>query len=106
MSTKQRHILVTADEVHCSSLPWSLRHCNLQAALEDARSLSVFLQEITFLASIFEDDEAFSEEGERGLMHVQRLLRDKLEIGMGVYKFPTISWSETSPELAAREENL
>lgn len=102
--SRERKLLVAVDQVSAQSLPWSLRHGSASDALEEALDLCIFLQDVTFLADNIKTDVPFNQAGMRGLMHVQSLLRDKLEIGMGVYKFPFLSWKDNAPALVEREE--
>ena len=83
MSTKH----TTAAKVRPESLPRCLRHGYSGSVLEDAKQLVIFLEEIS---------------GWLGLGLVLDLLRDKIEIASGEYKFP-LSGSSSDPVLVERE---
>ena len=95
-----RKVLVEQDKVYCPSLPRSLRHVSQHDALESARQLAILLYEITFLSR----KDGLCEDAMDGLMNVQGLLLDKLETGMGAYKFPFLTWGDESSLLAERED--
>ena len=103
-STKGRKILVTEKEVACGSLPYSLRHGGPGYALEDARNLAQFLESVAFLEFVYKDGPAFEDNALEGRILVHKLLIDKIEIGMGVYRFPSLAHGAGLPALVERME--
>ena len=97
MNTARQHpLLCVVDKVSVDSLPVTMRHHAHSAALEDARALIVFLQGVCA-------ENAVPTGGNEGLLLVLELLQDKLEIGMGRYRFPFLSHEDGAPSLVARE---
>jgi hypothetical protein len=99
----ERRVLVNKNQVHADSLPWSLRHCTPGDALFDARQIACFLREFAFNLAINpdygDDQDAFM-----GMMYTCNLLLDKIEIGRGAYKFPTVGYGEDLSAMAERVE--
>ena len=87
------------DTVHPDSLPRCLCHSSQTEALEEARALAFFLQ---YVARLAKADEAPSEVVKLGSDLCFDLLLDKIEIAMGVYRFP-YSGSFDAPTLCIRE---
>ena len=98
-TAEQRPILCEVDGVSADSLPMSLRHIDPGSALEDARALVLFLQDV------FEVENPSESRGSEGLALVLYLIQDKLEIGMGRNKFPFISHKDNAPALVERGED-
>lgn len=95
-------------KAQADSLPYCLRHCNADAALDDARKLVSLLREVAFLNLIAaEKDEGglcrdFPTAG--GFDLLLDLIRDKLDIASGHYRFPVVGWESDTPNLAERVE--
>ncbi len=87
------------DTVHPDSLPRCLCHSSQTEALEEARALAFFLQ---YVARLAKADEAPSEVVKLGSDLCFDLLLDKIEIAMGLYRFP-YSGSFDAPALCIRE---
>lgn len=92
---RQRPILCVLGKASADSLPVSLLHHSPVTALEDARALTVFLQGVCAENSV-------PTGGNEGLLLVLELLQDKLEIGMGRYRFPFLSHEDDAPALVER----
>ena len=102
--TEGRIILAAETKVACESLPYSLRHIVPGCALEDARNLAQFLESVDFLELAYKGGPAFDDQAIEGRMLAHKLLIDKIEIGMGIYKFPFIAHGQEQPALVEREE--
>ena len=87
------------DTAHPDSLPRCLCHSSQTEALEEARALAFFLQ---YAARLPQGEEAPSEAVKLGSDLCFDLLLDKLEIAMGLYRFP-YSGSFDAPVLCIRE---
>ena len=87
------------DTAHPDSLPRCLCHSSQTEALEEARALAFFLQ---YAARLPQGEEAHSEAVKLGSDLCFDLLLDKLEIAMGLYRFP-YSGSFDAPVLCIRE---
>ena len=87
------------DTAHPDSLPRSLCHSSQTEALEEARALAFFLQ---YVARLPQGEEAPSEAVKLGSDLCFDLLLDKIEIAMGVYRFP-YSGAFDAPALCIRE---
>jgi hypothetical protein len=95
-----RRVLVNDEIVDMDSLPRSLRHIFEGEALREAIEIVDFLN-------------AFGSNGDRdwafgawnGLCHVLDLLRDKIEIGAGLYKFPMGCVGDDHPPWRRVKEN-
>ena len=95
-------------EAQAKSLPHCLRHVGTWEALEDARKLVFLLSEVAFLNLIA------AEKDEGGLCRdlptaggfdlLIDLIRDKLDIASGHYRFPVVGWESDTPNLAERVE--
>ena len=93
--------------VHVDSLPWSLRHCGPNNALDDAKSIAVFLYETTTterVSGLRPDDVALGDWHE-GLRQCFHLLIDKLDIASGTYEFPSLTHERSAPCLCRRHAN-
>ena len=87
------------EKAHPDSLPRSLCHSSQTEALEEARALALFLQ---YVARLPQGEEDPSETVKLGSDLCFDLLLDKIEIAMGVYRFP-YSGSFDAPALCIRE---
>jgi len=87
------------DTAHPDSLPRCLCHSSQTEALEEARALAFFLQ---YAARLPQGEEAHSEAVKLGSDLCFDLLLDKIEIAMGVYRFP-YSGAFDAPALCIRE---
>ena len=87
------------EKAHPDSLPRCLCHSSRTEALEDARALAFFLQ---FVARHPQKEERMSDAIVLGSDLCFDLLIDKIEIAMGVYRFP-YSGSFDAPTLCIRE---
>ena len=87
------------DTAHPDSLPRCLCHSSQTEALEEARALAFFLQ---YVARLPQGEEDPSEAVNLGSDLCFDLLLDKIEIAMGVYRFP-YSGSFDAPALCIRE---
>ena len=87
------------DTAHPDSLPRCLCHSSQTEALEEARALAFFLQ---YAARLPQGEEDPSEAVKLGSDLCFDLLLDKIEIAMGVYRFP-YSGSFDAPALCIRE---
>ena len=87
------------EKAHPDSLPRCLCHSSQTEALEEARALAFFLQ---YVARLPQGEEAPSEAVKLGSDLCFDLLLDKIEIAMGVYRFP-YSGSFDAPTLCIRE---
>lgn len=96
------HIMCKDSQVDSDSLPHSLRHSNNYNAIEHARYLAKFLKQVCWAAenNKFDDFTAW-----QGLELVLDLLQDKIDIGCGDYKFPTISYKNNAPCLVDRNND-
>jgi hypothetical protein len=92
-------VLCTVEGVTPESLPLALRHGSKQDALRDAAEIVEFLEEFSLNGS---QDFCFG--SWNGFWHVLRLVRDKIEIGAGRYKFPLPTFESGAPSLVEREE--
>lgn len=97
---KGRKVLSTG-VVYCGSLPLSLRHTSPEDALKEAKEITQFLTHTVDAFSTYSI--GIDAEGRRGFILVLDLLRDKLDIGSGSYKFPFLGWGDSLPALAERE---
>lgn len=88
-------------EVYVHSLPWSLRHCSPNDALNEAHCLAVFLKGVT----TSEDNGSNTATGDwkQGLYLCFNLLIDKLDIAAGEYKFPMLTHDSDAPKLCERK---
>lgn len=87
-------------KVHPQSLPYCLRHCFPDSALEEAKAITIFLSQVN---EAFADyDCELESETRRGMGLVFALLLDKLEIGTGSYPFPMVGDSD-EPVLIERD---
>jgi hypothetical protein len=98
--TEAGGVLVHADKVEDSSLPRSLRHASSGDSLREANELLVFMKDFTWV----KENDDFTFEAWAGLRHVLDLVRDKIEIGAGLYKFPFAGDSD-DPALVERRED-
>ena len=98
---RARRVLADMQGVYVHSLPRSLRHLSVGDALNDAKDLILFLQEM--VNGMDAAEEPMGSRAYRGLARVLDLVLDKLEIGDGSYKFPTFSWEDKTPMLAERD---
>ena len=87
------------DTAHPNSLPRCLCHSSQTEAHEEARALAFFLQLATRLP---QKEEGVSDAIVLGSDLCFDLLLDKIEIAMGVYRFP-YSGSFDAPTLCIRE---
>ena len=87
------------EKAHPDSLPRSLCHSSQTEALEEARALAFFLQ---LAARLPQKEEGVSDAIVLGSDLCFDLLLDKIEIAMGVYRFP-YSGSFDAPALCIRE---
>ena len=87
------------EKAHPDSLPRSLCHSSQTEALEEARALALFLQ---LVARLPQKEEGGSDAIVLGSDLCFDLLIDKIEIAMGVYRFP-YSGSFDAPALCIRE---
>ena len=87
------------EKAHPDSLPRCLCHSSQTEALEEARALAFFLQ---YVARLPQGEEDPSEAVNLGSDLCFDLLLDKIEIAMGVYRFP-YSGSFDAPALCIRE---
>ena len=95
-------------KAQADSLPHCLRHSGTWEALDDARKLISLLREVAFLNLIA------AEKNEGGLCRdfptaggfdlLLDLIRDKLDIASGHYRFPVVGWGSDIPNLAERVE--
>jgi hypothetical protein len=92
-------VLVDAEKVCPSSLPRSLRHSSKWDALREADEILAFLETFTLEE---EDDKDFCFDDWSGLRHVLDLVRDKIAIGAGEYKFPLSGSNYDDPLLVER----
>lgn len=83
------------------SFPRCLHHYTNDEALRNAIQLTEFLQ--AAVSSIIGSGWDMSESEVMGLDHCFNLLRDKIEIGAGLYNFPQVGYSP-SPKLCDRKE--
>ena len=88
-----------SEKAHPDSLPRCLCHSSQTEALEEARALAFFLQ---YVARLPQGEEAPSEAVKLGSDLCFDLLLDKIEIAMGVYRFP-YSGAFDAPALCIRE---
>ena len=104
MSTTSKGIrrpVLAGDEVYAESLPRCLRHVRDTAPLEHALDIANVIH-ILYM-SIASESWAGQAKALQGMEHITALLIDKIEIGMGRYKFPRPSWKDEAPDLAERE---
>ena len=87
------------EKAHPDSLPRCLCHSSQTEALEEARALAFFLQ---LAARLPQKEEGVSDAIVLGSDLCFDLLLDKIEIAMGVYRFP-YSGSFDAPTLCIRE---
>ena len=87
------------DTAHPDSLPRCLCHSSQFEVLEEARALAFYLQ---YVARLPQREEEPSEAVKLGSDLCFDLLLDKIEIAMGVYRFP-YSGSFDAPTLCIRE---
>ena len=87
------------EKAHPDSLPRCLCHSSQTEALEEARALAFFLQ---LAARLPQKEEGVSDAIVLGSDLCFDLLLDKIEIAMGVYRFP-YSGSFDAPALCIRE---
>lgn len=87
------------EKAHPDSLPRCLCHSSQTEALEDARALAFFLQ---LVVRHPQKEERMSDAIVLGSDLCFDLLIDKIEIAMGVYRFP-YSGSFDAPTLCIRE---
>ena len=87
------------EKAHPDSLPRCLCHSSQTEALEEARALAFFLQ---LAAKLSQKEEGMSDTIVLGSDLCFDLLVDKIEIAMGVYRFP-YSGSFDAPALCIRE---
>ena len=87
------------DTAHPDSLPRCLCHSSQTEALEEARALAFFLQ---LVARLPQKEEGMRDAIVLGSDLCFDLLLDKIEIAMGVYRFP-YSGSFDAPALCIRE---
>lgn len=87
------------EKAHPDSLPRCLCHSSQTDALEEARALAFFLQ---LAAKLPQKEEGMSDTIVLGSDLCFDLLVDKIEIAMGVYRFP-YSGSFDAPALCIRE---
>lgn len=99
------NILCTVERVQIGSLPHCLRHHAPANALGDAVKLTTMLEQF-FSMGCFVEDAAIDSSVFPGLCLVFDLLRDKIEIGMGDYKFPSCGIGDDKPGLVEREVSL
>jgi hypothetical protein len=97
-------ILCTVKKVKADSLPHSLHHTGEGCAFLDAENLIAFLEEFACRCHMVDHNgpEAFADaRAWIGMELVLKLLRDKIEISTGKYKFP---WhgDEDDPALVKR----
>ena len=97
----KRRVLCDAAEVQADSLPLSLRHYSPGDALEEAKAIAHFFSHAVEAFSDYES--GVNAEGYRGFTLVLDLLIDKLDIGRGSYKFPTVGWDDDLPALVEKE---
>ena len=88
-----------SEKAHPDSLPRCLCHSSQTEALEEARALAFFLQ---LAARLPQKEEGVSDAIVLGSDLCFDLLLDKIEIAMGVYRFP-YSGSFDAPALCIRE---
>ncbi len=87
------------EKAHPDSLPHCLCHSSQSEALEEARALAFFLQ---LVARLTQKEEGMRDAIVLGSDLCFDLLLDKIEIAMGVYRFP-YSGSYDAPALCIRE---
>ena len=87
------------ETAHPDSLPRCLRHSSQTEALEEAQALAFFLQ---LVARLTQKEEGMSDAIVLGSDLCFDLLIDKIEIAMGVYRFP-YSGAFDAPVLCIRE---
>lgn len=95
--------LCTVETVQSKSLPHCLRHVTREDSLHDAVRLVKMLEEVFYMCECAKSD-VLAPETFAGFRLVFDLLRDKLEIGYGEYKFPLCSISDDELSLVKREE--
>lgn len=93
----------TTPAMLCSpeSLPRSLRHLSDKDALYGAALLVEFLQ--SAIARCMESKDTASDNEIMGMDKCFDLLRDKIEIGAGIYDFPQMGY-DTDQKLCIRRE--
>lgn len=96
----EKRKILASGKVYTGSLPLALRHICPADALEDAKALTSFLCYTVDASSAFQG--VLGAEDCRGLSLVLDLLMDKINIGSGDYKFPTLGWGDDVPALAER----
>lgn len=93
--------------VQTKSLPHCLRHGDSKDALRDAGNIVSFLDHFSYMASCLasgDDDLSMNESEVMGFSLLIRLLKDKLDIASGTYKFPFIAFDVDAPLLAERTD--
>ena len=91
-------------EAYVKSLPWNLRHCNMQVAAEEARDIAAFLSEVVTTPRVDNIDPTDMAYGDwnNGLRQCFFLLIDKLDILAGDYDFPVLTHDNKAPRLCRR----
>lgn len=88
------------------SLPWSLRHCNSDDAIDDAKNIAAFLCETVTSEQHdgFRPSDTALGDWKRGLRLCFMLLIDKLDIAGDEYAFPFSSHERSAPRLCRRND--
>lgn len=89
------------------SLPFSLRHCARWEALKHAQQLTALLDHVNFMQQIAAECSPgktiqIDWPSLQGMELVINLLRDKLDIAAGAYRFPFGGLAADYPKLAER----